>query len=109
MRPTARPFALVTGASAGLGAEFARQLAASGHDVMLVARRLDRLEALAATLRSQGAEAIPLKVDLARMEAREEIAAALASCGRHVDVLINNAGFSIPNTFATTPVACHRV
>jgi uncharacterized protein len=103
MRSTARPLALVTGASAGLGAEFARQLAASGHDVMLVARRLDRLEALATTLRPHDITAIPLKVDLARMDAREEIAAALAACGRHADVLINNAGFSIPDTFTTTP------
>jgi uncharacterized protein len=103
MQLFARPLALVTGASAGLGAEFARQLAESGHDVMLVARRLDRLEALAAKLQSHGITAIPLKVDLARMDARDEIAAALASHGRHADVLINNAGFSIPDTFVTTP------
>jgi len=70
-----RPLALVTGASAGLGAEFARQLAAEGHDVMLLARRLDRLETLAADLRARhGITAIPLKVDLAQMAARAEVA-----------------------------------
>jgi uncharacterized protein len=104
MPATTRPLALVTGASAGLGAEFARQLAASGHDLMLVARRLDRLEALASELASRyGIAALPLRIDLARVEARDEIAAALQAAGRDVDILINNAGFSIPGTFAATP------
>ncbi len=104
MQQTSRPLALVTGASSGLGAEFARQLGASGHDVLLAARRLDRLETLAEDLRSRhGIIATPLKVDLARIEARDEIAAALAAQGRHVSILINNAGFSIPGSFASTP------
>lgn len=103
MPSTTRPLALITGASAGLGAEFARQLAASGHDLILVARRLDRLEALAGELTSRyGISARALKVDLARMEAPDEIAAALKAEGRDVEVLINNAGFSIPDTFAAT-------
>src|SRR5271165_1661341 len=98
-----RDLALVTGASAGLGAEFAAQLAAEGHDVMLVARRLDRLQHLAEDLKSRhGVEAIPVKVDLARADARDEIAAALAAHGRHASILINNAGFSIPGFFADT-------
>lgn len=106
MPPTQRPLALVTGASAGLGAEFARQLAARGHDLVLVARRLERLQALGAELASaHQVTATPLRVDLSQMSAREEIAAAIALLGRPVDVLINNAGFSIPDTFAATPWA----
>ncbi len=100
-----RKLALITGASAGLGAEFARQLAGAGHDVVLVARRADRLQALAAELHGKhDITAIALPVDLARMDARDAVMSGLAAAlpGRGIDVLINNAGFSIPDTFATT-------
>lgn len=90
--------ALVTGASAGIGAEFARQLAASGHDLVLVARRADRLEELARDLRAQhGVDVLCLEGDLADREVPERIHADLAARGFEIDVLVNNAGASGPN------------
>src|SRR6516162_2614312 len=101
MDTTRRKLALVTGASAGLGAEFARQLAAAGHDVALVARRLDRLEALAQSLTANhGVEAYAVKADLAQPDAHRVVMDAVAACNRSVDILVNNAGFTIPDHFA---------
>jgi hypothetical protein len=101
MTGTRRRLALVTGASAGLGAEFARQLAAAGNDVVLVARRLDRLEALAQSLTAaHGVEAHAIKADLGQPDAHHLVMDTVASRGRSVDILINNAGFTIPETFA---------
>jgi hypothetical protein len=99
-RSPERRLALVTGASAGLGAAFARAYASRGLDVALVARRVDRLEALAAELRAaHGVEALVVAADLARFEAHEPVMAALAAEGREVDVLVNNAGFGIAQSF----------
>ena len=96
--------ALVTGASAGLGACFARMLAARGHDLALVARRADRLEALAAELRDAHAvEVMVIPADLAVLGASETVLAAIAEQGREVEVLVNNAGFSIAQSFAAVP------
>jgi NAD(P)-dependent dehydrogenase (short-subunit alcohol dehydrogenase family) len=84
--------AVVTGASAGLGARFARVLDAAGARVVLAARRADRLDALAADLR----DAFPVATDLAEDGAADAlVAAALAHYGR-IDVLVNNAGTSEP-------------
>lgn len=106
---SARPLALITGASAGIGECFARAYAARGHDVALVARRLDRLEALAAELRTaHGVEAYPIAQDLSALGAESEVMAAMEAHGRHVDVLINNAGFSIAQDFAGVPWARQR-
>src|ERR1700761_1772401 len=99
-----RPLALITGASAGIGECFARAYAARGHDVALVARRLERLEELAAELRARhGVEAYPIAQDLSAFRAEHEVMAAVRKHGRRVDVLVNNAGFSIAQDFAGVP------
>lgn len=99
-----RPLALVTGASAGIGAAFARAYAARGYDVALVARRADRLEALAAEIAAKhGVEAFAIAQDLGAWEACEAVMAAVARRGRVVDALVNNAGFSIAQSFAAVP------
>ncbi|GAA2684881.1 SDR family NAD(P)-dependent oxidoreductase [Actinoplanes palleronii] len=82
---------LITGASAGLGAEFARRLAARGADLVLVARRADRLERLAAEL--PGVTVTTIAMDLAAPGAGERLSAAVAERGVTVTSLINNAGF----------------
>src|SRR5947209_16621891 len=104
-----RPLALVTGASAGIGAAFARAYAARGHDLALVARRADRLEALAAELSAaQGIEAFAIPADLSVLDAQAPILAAIPARGRHVDVLVNNAGFGIAQSFTGAPWSRQR-
>jgi short-subunit dehydrogenase len=103
-RSDARPLALVTGASAGLGEAFARAYAATGHDLALVARRADRLTALAAELsQKHGIEAWPIPADLALFEAHKPVLEAVAARGRGVDVLVNNAGFGIAQGYTSVP------
>jgi uncharacterized protein len=92
----AKPVALVTGASSGIGAEFARELARRGHRVTLVARREERLRELAAEL---GAGAEVHAADVTDPEARAGLAEALSAQGTRVDVLVNNAGFSTSGPF----------
>ncbi|MGW7381043.1 SDR family NAD(P)-dependent oxidoreductase [Streptomyces sp. NPDC054794] len=86
---------LITGASAGLGVEFARQLAARGSDLVLVARRKDRLEKLAAELRGHhGIEVHVLALDLATGNPGQALIEQLEPLGLHVTSVINNAGFA---------------
>ncbi|MEZ5922083.1 MAG: SDR family NAD(P)-dependent oxidoreductase [Parvularculaceae bacterium] len=99
-----RRLALVTGASAGIGTAFARLAAAKGCDVALVARRADRLEDLAAELRGKGVKAFPMAMDLCECVSADTIMSRLSGKGRNADVLINNAGYSIPASFAATPL-----
>jgi len=100
-----RPLALVTGASAGIGLELCRLLAADGHDLVLVARRRERLDALAAELTAaHGAACHVVPADLADPSAPQSIAGALRSADLSVDVLVNNAGFGSNGPFHTLPL-----
>ena len=96
---TRRLTALITGASAGLGAEFARQLAASGCSLILVARRVERLQAIARQLQGEfgGVEVLCIEADLSRVDAPEQIRDQVSVHGWQVDYLINNAGASGPD------------
>ncbi len=92
--------ALVTGASSGLGADFARHLAAAGANLVLVARRAAALEALASDLRSRhGVTVDVVAQDLAAPGAPEALHAEVRRLGREVDVLVNNAGFGLYGEF----------
>lgn len=96
--------ALVTGASAGIGAAFARHLAAEGYALLLVARRVERLQELATELTSQhGVRCDVFAADLNDPAAPAAIMAFAESRGIAIDVLINNAGLSGKTAFADTP------
>ena len=91
--------ALITGASSGLGAEFAAKFAARGSNLVLVARRADRLEELAQDLRSRhGVTVTVLPMDLGRAGVGRELFSELSGRGITVDTLINNAGFGYPRS-----------
>jgi short-subunit dehydrogenase len=97
-------WALVTGASSGLGADFARNLAGRGMHIVLVARRIERLETLAQELRTQrNVETHVVALDLAEPEAPARLYQQVKDLGVHIEVLINNAGFGIYGQFIETP------
>jgi short-subunit dehydrogenase len=99
------PTALITGASAGLGAEFARQLARRRADLVLVARSRGPLEELAGELRGEHGVAVDVIVaDLAVEDDVERVAARLRDAGDPVDLLVNNAGFGLPLQFADNDI-----
>jgi short-subunit dehydrogenase len=99
------PTALVTGATAGLGAAFARSLAASGYDLVLVARDGQRLAATAAELAgSHGVTCTPLVADLGTTAGCELVEERLRDLEHPVDLLVNNAGISINGSFLRTDV-----
>lgn len=98
------PVALITGASAGLGVDFARQLNASGARLVLVARRKERLDELAAELGNARA----LSLDLSAADAAVRLLADLAAHDEHVDLLVNNAGFGLMGEFAKLDGAKQR-
>ncbi|WP_216378753.1 SDR family NAD(P)-dependent oxidoreductase [Arcanobacterium phocae] len=92
--------ALITGASAGLGLAFARQLASDGHDVVLVARNRDRLAEVSADIRARyGVEAEILSADLADYEDTARVARRVVDCDSPISLLVNNAGFGLGQDF----------
>jgi uncharacterized protein len=101
--------ALITGASAGLGVEFAKLFAADRHDLVLVARRLDRLEAVAKELTAaHGVRVEVLAADLMDPAAPQAIADEVAKRGLTLEFLVNNAGFGLSGAFQSNERARER-
>lgn len=98
--PSASTAALVTGASSGIGADLARELAGRGHNVVLVARRRDRLEALATELAdAHGVRAEALDADLTDPDVVAALPARVEALGLEVSILVNNAGYGSSGQF----------
>ncbi|MGH9200399.1 MAG: SDR family NAD(P)-dependent oxidoreductase, partial [Vicinamibacterales bacterium] len=101
--------ALVTGASAGIGRAFAELLASKGYDVVLIARREDRLNALAETLHNRhGVVAHVLVADLSDPAAPQQIAETITVQDLRVDFLVNNAGYGVPGSYLSVPWSEHQ-
>jgi len=99
--PAPRRLCLITGASAGIGAAFARVYASNGYDVALTARRQDRLSALADEIRLRhGVETVVIAADLADPATPDRLLAQIADHGRTVSALVNNAGYGLPGSFS---------
>ena len=101
--------ALVTGASSGLGVDFARELAARGADLVIVARRADRLQQVAKELREQYAITVHVEVmDLGSAAAADELKACLDAASIDIDILVNNAGFGLYGHFVDIDAEAER-
>ncbi len=104
MEQTRRRTALITGASAGMGAEFARQLAGLGYNLVLVARRREKLERLAREIRSKhGVDVEVLPADLSCEEGIAAVEKHIAGL-TDLEMLVNNAGFGIPGGFVPSEI-----
>jgi short-subunit dehydrogenase len=100
-------YALITGASSGIGEAIAREYARRGKPLILSARRKDRLDALAAELGSK-VPVVVLAADLADPKAPREMFEAIQAAGLSVDTLVNNAGYGVPGRYLSEPWASHR-
>lgn len=98
-----KKWALVTGASAGIGKEFCKVLVQNSYNIVLVARRLDKLEELASQLQEQGANTHIIVEDLSEIDAPTRIFENTQENNIVVSCLVNNAGFSYHETFSTSP------
>ena len=97
---TQKPWALVTGASAGIGAEFCRQLAEKGYQLVLIARREERLQSIADELMSShDTRSLIIEADLSQKDACEMIVERLALENISIEFLVNNAGYGLPGSF----------
>jgi hypothetical protein len=106
---TASRWALITGASAGIGAAFARDLAARGYSLVLTARRTDRLDTLAAELHERhGTHCRAIAFDLADPASAARLFAYTESEGIAVEMLVNNAGYGVPGALGSKPWDVHR-
>ena len=95
-----KPWALVTGASAGIGTEFCRQLAAQGYQLVLVARRADKLQAVADELKADhGTHSLIITADLSQKGASQAIVKRLEEENIDIEYLVNNAGYGLPGSF----------
>jgi short-subunit dehydrogenase len=100
MKTPDKSWVLITGASSGFGEEFARQYAEQGHSLVLVARRLDRLQRLAEALRQQfRVDVVVERVDLSEVAAISQLHQRLRERGIAIDILINNAGYGLHGPF----------
>ena len=90
---------LITGASSGFGADAAKLFAAEGCRVILTARRLDRLQTLAAEIQSKGGEALAIPVDVAERAEVDVMVQTALDLYRNIDILFNNAGYGAVNWF----------
>lgn len=99
------PFAIITGASRGIGAEYARALAAQGYDLLLVARDQSRLNQLSQEIQQAFSVQVWTEpLDLARPHAAETLYSLAQSYRPHVSLLVNNAGFGLYGLFASMPL-----
>jgi len=106
--PTRRRTALITGASSGIGEAFAEVFAAEGFDLVMTARREDRLRAVAARLEDRyGTRAHVIAADLSRPDAPATLCDEIAARGVVIDALVNNAGYGVPGTFMASEWARH--
>lgn len=105
MKTTNKTWVLITGASSGFGEEFAHQYAKQGHALVLVARRLDRLRAIAEALRKEHrVEVVVEQVDLSDVAAIVRLQERLRERGIEIDILINNAGHGLQGPFGDAPL-----
>jgi short-subunit dehydrogenase len=99
MTSPTRPLALVTGASSGIGADLARELARDGHDLVLTARTVAPMANLAAEFAAHGAGTVVIAADLSQPEGAAALVSEIEARGLTVDVLVNNAGFGAVGRF----------
>src|SRR5689334_11197241 len=100
---------LITGASAGIGAAFADVFASHGFNLVITARREERLQAVGDQMRSRyGVKVAVIGADHSRRETPQELCDAIADTGMTIDALVNNAGYGVPGSFLTQPWERHE-